>query len=135
MHFDVDVVDFVDAPLSENTARNVGLPLDTALRALRSLAASERLLAPTVTELDPHHASADATALPRLVDGLARALAAWAFRAQLRVLSSTPASTQGCCPRFCQSCGVPRWITESPGWSVISRSSKISVISPESTTT
>ena len=34
MHFDVDVVDFVDLPLSENTGHNVGLPFDTACAAL-----------------------------------------------------------------------------------------------------
>ena len=40
IHFDVDVVDFVDAPLSEARDRNIGLALDSALRALRVLARS-----------------------------------------------------------------------------------------------
>ena len=40
VHFDVDVVDFTDTPLSENTGRNEGLPFATALRALRPLLAS-----------------------------------------------------------------------------------------------
>ena len=74
VHFDVDVVDFIDAPLSENTGRNIGVPLDAALAALAEIMADGRAQALTVTELNPHHASADADALPRLCAGLADAL-------------------------------------------------------------
>lgn len=74
VHFDVDVVDFVDAPLSENTGRNVGVPLDAALAALGAIMADERTQALTVTELNPHHASAEPDALPRMCAGLAGAL-------------------------------------------------------------
>jgi len=74
VHLDVDVVDFVDAPLSENTGRNVGVPLDAALAALAAVTADVRARALTVTELNPHHASADPDALPRLCAGLADAL-------------------------------------------------------------
>ena len=35
VHFDVDVVDFVDLPLSENTGHNIGLPFDAAARRSR----------------------------------------------------------------------------------------------------
>ena len=34
VHFDVDVIDFVDAPLSQNTGRNVGVTLAAAGAAL-----------------------------------------------------------------------------------------------------
>ena len=74
VHFDVDVVDFIDAPLSENTGRNIGVPLDAPLAALAEIMADGRAQALTVTELNPHHASADADALPRLCAGLADAL-------------------------------------------------------------
>ena len=74
VHFDVDVVDFVDAPLSENTGRNIGVPLDAALAALAEVLSDDRAQALTVTELNPHHASADPDALPRLCAGLAGAL-------------------------------------------------------------
>jgi arginase len=74
VHLDVDVVDFVDAPLSENTGRNIGVPLDAALAALAELLSDDRAQALTVTELNPHHASADPDALPRLCAGLAGAL-------------------------------------------------------------
>ena len=37
VHFDVDVVDFTDAPLSENVGRGIGVPLAAALAALAVL--------------------------------------------------------------------------------------------------
>ncbi len=75
LHFDVDVVDFVDAPLSEARDRNIGLALDSALRALRVLARSDKLSALTVTELNPDHGEADGSTLRRFAEGLAGALA------------------------------------------------------------
>jgi arginase len=74
LHFDVDTVDFTDAPLSENTGRNEGLPLDIALRALAVLASAEHLSALTVTELNPLHGDEDGRTLERFVDGLAGCL-------------------------------------------------------------
>lgn len=75
VHFDADVVDFNDAPLSEHTGRNTGISLAAALEALAVLLADERVVALTVTEINPGHATADETALPRLIEGLAHALA------------------------------------------------------------
>jgi arginase len=75
VHFDVDVVDFVDAPLSENTGRNVGVPLQAALDALAALLADPRVAAVTVTELNPLHGEADGSTIARFADGLARACA------------------------------------------------------------
>ena len=77
VHFDVDVVDFIDAPLSENTGRNVGVPLQTALDALAALLDDPRVAAVTVTELNPLHGEADGSTIARFVDGLARACAHW----------------------------------------------------------
>ena len=56
VHFDVDVIDFTDFPLSENTGRNEGLAYDDALAALRVVLASPLLAGVTVTELNPDHA-------------------------------------------------------------------------------
>jgi arginase len=75
VHFDVDTIDFNDAPLSENTGRGEGLPLDTAMRALRVLVGSERLAALTVTELNPLHGDEEGRTIGRLVDGLTECLA------------------------------------------------------------
>jgi arginase len=67
VHFDVDVIDFTDTPLSENWGRNEGLPFATALRALAPLLASPRLAGLTITELNPDHAEEGAGAVERLV--------------------------------------------------------------------
>jgi arginase len=75
VHFDVDVIDFVDAPLSENTGRNLGLSLDAALEALGVLVRSDRFAALTVTELNPDHGEEDGSTLRRFAEGLAGALA------------------------------------------------------------
>jgi arginase len=74
VHFDADVIDFNDAPLSEHTGRNTGISLATAIEALDVLLADERVVALSITEINPIHAAADETALPRLIDGLARVL-------------------------------------------------------------
>ena len=75
LHFDVDVINFTDAPLSENHGRETGLLLETALAALTSLLADPRVRALTVTELNPHHAAADPATLPTFPSGLVNALA------------------------------------------------------------
>ena len=82
IHFDVDVVDYMDLPLSENAGRNEGLSFDTTMRALRALAATPKLAALTVTEVNPDH-DPDGTAVERFVDGL------------VDVLSRAPALTGG----------------------------------------
>jgi arginase len=76
VHFDVDVVEFTDAPLSENVGRGEGVPLDAALAAFAVLARDPRLAAVTLTELNPLHGEEDGASLRRLVDGLATALTA-----------------------------------------------------------
>lgn len=75
VHFDVDVVDFTDAPLSENTGRNEGLTLEQAFRALRVLVASPNIAALTITELNPDHGEENGATLERFVAGLVDALA------------------------------------------------------------
>jgi arginase len=75
VHFDVDVVDFNDAQLSEDAVRGDGLTLDAAMRALGVLTGSERLSALTVTELNPLHGDEDGRTLLRFVDMLADRLA------------------------------------------------------------
>ena len=76
VHFDVDVIDFNDAQLSEDALRGDGLTLDAAMRALRVLCGSELLSAVTVTELNPDHGDEQGRELRRFVDALAGALAA-----------------------------------------------------------
>jgi arginase len=71
VHFDVDVLDFLDAPLAENADRAPGLPLAGAAIALETLLADPRVRALTLTEFNPHHGDDETTA--RLVRTLARA--------------------------------------------------------------
>jgi len=75
IHFDVDVVDFMDAPLSEDLNRNVGIRLDAAFTCLARLARDPRVRAITITELNPHHGAEDGSTLRRFIDGLVKALA------------------------------------------------------------
>jgi arginase len=74
VHFDVDVIDFSDVPLSENTGRGIGVGFDAALAALGVLAEHEALLGLTVTELNPHHGAQDGADVARLARALADAL-------------------------------------------------------------
>jgi arginase len=74
VHFDVDLVDFTDTPLSENTGRNEGLPYATVIRALHALLRDPRVVGLTVTELNPHHAEEGAGSIERLAQDLASGL-------------------------------------------------------------
>jgi len=74
VHFDVDLVDFLDAPLAENTDRGIAPSLAACGEALRELLADPRVRALTVTEFNPHHGSQDGDTTQRLVDVLVNAL-------------------------------------------------------------
>jgi arginase len=74
VHFDVDVIDFSDVPLSENTGRGIGISFDDAFAALDVLLAGDGWLGLTVTELNPHHGAQDGSDVRRFADRLAGAL-------------------------------------------------------------
>ena len=74
VHFDVDVIDFTDTPLSENWGRNEGISYRAALEALGALLAAPELSALTVTELNPDHVEEGAGTLERFVTDLAASL-------------------------------------------------------------
>jgi arginase len=74
VHFDVDLVDFVDAPLAENYVRNYGLSLDRALALLAEALGDQRACALTVTELNPLHGAEDGSTVRRFSTGLVDAL-------------------------------------------------------------
>jgi arginase len=74
VHFDVDLVDFTDTPLSENTGRNEGLPYATVIQALHALLQDPRVAGFTLTELNPHHAEEGAGSIERLAQDLANGL-------------------------------------------------------------
>jgi arginase len=78
IHLDLDVVDFTDAPLSEHPSRNAGLKLGEMLTALEVLASDPRLVAITLTELNPHNAAADDGLLERFAASFASTISALA---------------------------------------------------------
>jgi arginase len=66
VHFDVDVLDFTDAPLAENTdGRNAGPTRDQATEALIPAARDQRIRALSIGELNPTRCAGDPQALPR----------------------------------------------------------------------
>jgi arginase len=74
VHFDVDVIDFTDVPLSENWGRNVGIAYEDAIASLAVLLASKRLAGLTITELNPDHTEQGADSLARFAMDVARCL-------------------------------------------------------------
>ena len=76
VHLDVDVLDFLDAPLAENVnGRNSGPTLAQLEPALAELIRHPDCRALSIAQLDPAHAGSDVTALPRLIAVLASAVA------------------------------------------------------------
>jgi arginase len=77
LHLDVDVLDFTDAPLAEDTAgRNSGPQLAALALSLAEAARDPRTVAFSVGELNPTRSSGVPTAVPRFVEVLAETLAA-----------------------------------------------------------
>ncbi len=75
IHLDVDVLDFLDIPLAENTRRNVGLKLDQLMIALTLLLAAPNFAALTICEVNPDHGEADGSTLVTFADALADSFA------------------------------------------------------------
>ena len=75
IHLDVDVLDYADMPLAENTRRNVGLTFDQLMAALRQLLSAPNWAALTVCELNPDHGESDGSTLRTFAESLAHALA------------------------------------------------------------
>jgi arginase len=74
IHLDVDVLDYVDMPLAENTRRNVGLRFAALAQALRVLLRMPNWAALTICEVNPDHGAADGSTLRLFIDALAEAL-------------------------------------------------------------
>ena len=75
IHLDVDVLNYVDMPLAENTRRNVGLRFDQLMASLRSLLRAPNWVALTITELNPDHGESDGSTLRTFAEALADAIA------------------------------------------------------------
>jgi arginase len=72
VHVDVDVLDFIDAPLAENTdGRNYGPTLDQLAEALLTAAGDPRLRALSVGEINPTRSAGEPGAIARFIRMLA----------------------------------------------------------------
>ena len=75
VHIDVDVLDFTDAPLAENTdGRNSGPTLDQLAQALLPAAGDPRLRALSIGELNPTRSAGEPDAIPRFIRMIAATL-------------------------------------------------------------
>jgi arginase len=76
VHIDVDVLDFIDAPLAENTdCRNAGPTLSQAEEALMRTVTDPRTRTLSIGELNPTRSAGDPDVLPRFAGSIARILA------------------------------------------------------------
>ncbi len=76
IHLDVDVLDYVDMPLAENTRRKTGLRFDQLMASLRPLLGAPNWAALTICELNPDHGKSDGSTLRTFAEALADGLAA-----------------------------------------------------------
>jgi arginase len=76
IHLDIDVLDYLDLPVAENTRRNRGLRFTQLIEALRPLVAAPNWRALTVCEVNPDHGEADGSSIRTLSNGLADIFAA-----------------------------------------------------------
>jgi arginase len=76
VHVDVDVLEFLDAPLAENVnGRNSGPTIEQLQHALRELVHQPGCWGVSIGQLDPAHAASDPDALTRFVAALGLAFA------------------------------------------------------------
>jgi arginase len=74
IHFDVDVIDFVDFPIADVPLINQGLTLAEAFNSLAVFAASPRFAGLVITEINPDHMDEHGDGARTFVGELARAL-------------------------------------------------------------
>lgn len=71
VHLDVDVLDFTDAPLAEDTGgRNTGPTLTAVAEALDTACRDRRFRVLSIGELNPTRSAGDRSAIDRFVDAL-----------------------------------------------------------------
>jgi arginase len=74
VHFDIDVIDFVDFPAADVLQPKQGLTFPDAFAALQIFCASPKFGGLIVTEFNPDHDDKDGTLAKQLIEGLAQAL-------------------------------------------------------------
>jgi arginase len=84
VHVDVDVLDYLDFPIAENTRRNAGLRFSQLVAVLRELVAAPNWATLTICEVNPDHGELDGSTLRTFSEGLADVLSASAGQRDLR---------------------------------------------------
>ena len=74
VHVDVDVLDYLDLQIAEETRRNRGLRFEQLLESLRELVSTPGWIGLTVCEVNPDHGEADGSTLRTFSEGLADVL-------------------------------------------------------------
>jgi arginase len=75
IHLDVDVLDYLEFPLAENTRRNIGLRFDQLIAALQVLLSAPNWIGLTICEVNPDHGESDGSTLRDFAQALAEILA------------------------------------------------------------
>jgi len=110
VHFDVDLVDFLDAPLAENTDRGAAPSLTACGEMLSELLTDTHVRALTVTEFKPHHGAQDESTTQRLLEILVSCLGE---TEQSAGFSSCPVAGALSPPAHCRR-WLPRWCRAEP---------------------
>jgi arginase len=74
VHVDVDVLDYLDMPIAEQTRRNKGLRFTQLMSVLRELIAAPNWVALTICEVNPDHGELDGSTLRTFSEALADVL-------------------------------------------------------------
>ena len=75
VHFDVDIIDFADFPIAENTRRHFGMTFEVAMSAFSAVMEAPNIAACTVTEINPLHSDAGGKLIDKFAICLAEILA------------------------------------------------------------
>ena len=84
VHVDVDVLDYLDFPIAENTRRNTGLRFGQLVAVLREFVTAPNWATLTICEVNPDHGELDGSTLRSFSEGLADALSAGLGQDDLR---------------------------------------------------
>lgn len=74
IHFDVDVIDFMDFPIADVAQMNTGLTFHNAVACLKVFVASPQFAALVITECNPDHADEQGMLIQAFVQGIANVL-------------------------------------------------------------
>jgi arginase len=74
IHLDVDIIDFENFPIAENTRRKIGLTFEQVMTAVEALLQAPNWGALTITEVNPDHGLADGSTIRDFASAVATAL-------------------------------------------------------------